>query len=117
MESLAQIPRKPDQTTLEKDILKCSSNDPLVKTLKIIRNTSIAHRSASLAIAQKNIYDDYPFTFGDFEILLTRAKDILNRYSNLWIARTNSTQIIGHDDYQFIFKSVEEKIKHMDEEE
>jgi hypothetical protein len=114
---LPQASQKPDKATLEKDIRLCSSDDPLVKTLKNLRDKVIAHRDANLAITQKNIYDDYPFTIGDFETLLARAKDILNRYSNLWIARTNSTQIIGHDDYLFIFKSVEEKIQHMDQEE
>jgi hypothetical protein len=117
VEGLAQVPRKPDQAILKEDIQRCSSNDPLVKTLMKIRNNSIAHRSAILTITQKNIYANYPFTFGDFESLLARAKTILDRYSSLLKARINSMQIIGHDDYTFIFKSVEEKIKRMDEEE
>jgi hypothetical protein len=51
-----------------------------------------------LAITQKNIYVDYPFTFGDFEELLARAITILNRYSSLFAAVTYGTQMIGRAD-------------------
>jgi hypothetical protein len=116
VESLAQLPRKPDSRVLEEDIQRCSSKDPLVKTLRNLRGKAIAHRSASLTITQKNIYADYPFTFGDYEELLARAIAILNRYCRLFAAVTYSTNMIGLDDYQFIFKSVEEKIQRTEEE-
>jgi hypothetical protein len=116
VDSLAQSPRKPNQAILEEDIRLCSPDDSLVKTLIIHRNNHIAHRSAKNIIAERNIYGDHPLTFGDFEMLLARAKTILNRYSSLFTANTYSTQITGHDDYQYIFKCVKEKLQLNEEE-
>jgi AbiU2 len=110
VESLAQVPRKPDQAVLEEDIRLCSPDDPLVKTLIIHRNRHGAHTEAMNIIAKRHPYDAYPLTFGDFEALLARTKAILNRYSRLFAAMTYETQIIGHDDYQCILKCVEEMI-------
>lgn len=41
---------------------------------------------------------------------------ILNRYSSLFRASTDSTQIIGHDDYQFVLKSIRVNLEKMDQE-
>jgi AbiU2 len=116
VESLAQAPRKPDLAILEEDIRLCSPDDPLVKTFIIHRNSHVAHRGAKKITVERNPHDAYPLTFGDFEVLLARAKAILNWYSSLFAAITYATQIIGHDDYQFIFKCVEEKIQRDEEE-
>lgn len=112
MESLAKAPRKPEPTMLSDDIRLCSLDDPLVKTLIIHRHNHVAHLAATNILSASNLHDTHPLTFRDLEELLTRAKTILNRYSSLWSANTYSTQVIGHDDYQFIFKSVEEKVQH-----
>jgi hypothetical protein len=101
---------------LEEDIQRCSSRDPLVKTLIIHRNSHVAHTDAATIIAKRNPHDAYPLTFGDFETLTARAKTILNRYSSLFTAVTYEMQVTGHDDYQVIFKAVEEKIQRDEEE-
>jgi hypothetical protein len=116
VESLAQAPRKPDHPMLEEDIRLCSPNDPLVKTLIIHRNSHVAHTGAKNIIAARSTHDGHPLTFGDFETLLARAKAILNRYSSLFAANTYATQIIGHDDYQYIFRCIEEKLQRTEEE-
>jgi HEPN superfamily AbiU2-like protein len=115
VDSLAQSPRKPDHAVLEEDILLCSPDDPQVKTLVIHRNSRIAHKGARNIIAERDINDDHPLTFGDVDTLLDRAKTILNRYSSLFAANSYSTQIVGHDDYQYIFKCVDEKIQRIEE--
>ena len=109
--SLASDSRKPDQKTLEEDIQLCSSTNDLVKTLLIHRGNRVAHRNASDVIKDKKIGDKYPLTYGDVETLLKRATTILNRYSNLFSANTYSTQMIGHDDFNYIIKCVEEKVQ------
>jgi hypothetical protein len=111
VESLAQRPRKPDQAVLGADIRSCSPDDPLVKTLIIHRNSHVAHKAARWIIIRRNIHDDYPLVFGDFEALLDRAKAILNRYSSLFGATTYSTQMVGRDDFQYIFKCVEKRLQ------
>lgn len=109
--SLAQDSKKPDATTLEEDIFACSNSDQTVKTLTIYRGSRIAHRSAKNTIATHEISDSHALTFEDMESLLERAKTILNRYSYLFDASVYSTQVVGHDDYEYIFKCVEEKVE------
>jgi hypothetical protein len=116
VESLAQAPRKPDPAIFEEDIWLCSPNDPLVKILIIHRNTHVAHMGAKNIIVARSTHDEYPLTIGDFETLLARAKAILNRYSSLFAANTYTTQIIGYDDYQYIFRCIEETLQRTEAE-
>jgi hypothetical protein len=44
------------------------------------------------------------------ELLLDRAKTIFNRYSYMFSAATYSTSIVGKNDFQFIFSSVESAV-------
>lgn len=110
VDSLAQSPRKPDSALLDQDIRSCSVEDPLVKTLTIHRGSRIVHKSARNVVAERDIGDEHPLTFGDVDGLLERAITILNRYSGLFAANSYSTQVVGHDDYEYIFKCVEEKV-------
>src|SRR5712692_1368064 len=107
--SLAQDSRKPDAAVLADDIAGCSTNDPIVKKLMIYRGSRIAHRNAKSLVASRESSDSYGLTFDDLRTLLERAKTILNRYSYLFAASVYSTKVVGHDDYEYIFKSVEEK--------
>lgn len=110
VDSLAQSPRKPDSVLLDQDIRSCSVEDPLVKTLTINRGSRIMHKSARNVVAERDIGDEHPLTFWDVEGLLERAITILNRYSGFFTANSFSTQVVGYDDYEYIFKCVEEKI-------
>ncbi len=47
----------------------------------------------------------------DLEALLNRAHEIVNRYSSLFAASSYSRQIVGHDDYRFVIKSVKEAVE------
>ena len=109
--SLAQDSRKPDATVLAEDIAACSSSDPIVKKLTIYRGSRIAHRNARSLVAARHVGDRHGLTFDDLDTLLERAKTILNRYSYLFAASVYSTKVVGHDDYEYIFKCVEEKVE------
>ena len=109
--SLAQDSRKPDAAVLADDIAACSASDPIVKKLTIYRGSRIAHRNAKSLVAARDTSDKYGLTFDDLRTLLERAKTILNRYSYLFAASVYSTKVVGHDDYEYIFKSVEEKVE------
>lgn len=111
VDSLARSLRKPDEAILKKDIMSCSTADPLVKTLLIHRGSRIAHRSAKNVLSQINIGNKHPLTFGNLETLLKRSITIMNRYSSLFAANTYFTQITGHDDYDYIIESVEACVK------
>lgn len=109
--SLAEDSRKPDALTLTKDIAACSKGDPIVKKLVTYRGNRIAHRGAKFTLAARDISDRDGLTFDDLRTLLERAKIILNRYSYLFSASVYSTRVIGHDDFEYIFECVEEKVK------
>lgn len=108
--SLAQDSRKPDETILAEDISSCSNSDPTVMKLTIYRGSRIAHRNAKNLVAAQDV-SEHALTFEDLNTLLERAKTILNRYSYLFSASSYSTQVVGHDDYEYIFKCVEEKVE------
>ncbi|SRR6266480_298515 len=109
--SLAQDSRKPDAAILADDIAACSSSNPIVKKLTIYRGSRIAHRNAKSLIAARDVGDRHGLTFDDLNALLERARTILNRYSYLFAASVYSTKVVGHDDYEYIFKCVEEKVE------
>ena len=111
VDSLARSLTKPDETVLKQDILLCSTNDPLVKNLTTQRGSRIAHKNAKHIVAERDIGGEYPLTFSDVAKLLERASTILNRYSYLFGANVYSTQVVGHNDYKYIFKCVEEKVE------
>jgi hypothetical protein len=109
VESLAEHYRIPDLTELERDIAACSDTDPLVHVLILHRNALGAHRSSKFTAKGKKISDKFPLTFENFDKLLKRSLQILNRYSTLFAATSHSTTMIGHKDFQSIFAAVEEK--------
>ena len=109
--SLARDSRKPDPAVLEEDIVACSSDDPLVKKLIIYRGSRIAHRNTKFLIVARDVSESQALTFKYLDPLLERARTILNRYSYLFAATVYSTKVVGHDDYEYIFKAVEEKVE------
>lgn len=109
--TLAADSRKPDAATLADDITLCSSNDTIVKRLTVYRSNRIAHRNAKALLSPEDIGERFGVTSDDIRTLLERAKTIANRYSYLFAASTYSTKVIGHDDFEYIFKCVEEKVK------
>ena len=109
--SLAEGAQKPDFAVLAKDIASCSANDPIVKKMTIYRSSRIAHSSAKKLIVKLGHDENNALTFDDLKELLGRAKSILNRYSYLFAASVYSTEVVGNDDYKYIFKSVVEKVE------
>jgi len=108
--SLAEDLQKPDPTILADDIAACSITDTVVKELTIYRSNRIAHRSARFLLSARH-NEKYGPTFDEVRMLLDRAKTILNRYSHLFLASVYSTTIVGHDDFEYIFQSVQEKVE------
>ena len=116
VESLADDARKPEEQQLINDIAFVSNDNPIVKKLTIWRNNLFAHKSARNAVNGYNIATDYPLDEKEIEELLTTGMAILNRYNSLFHASTYSTQIVGHDDYQFILDSIRVNLERMEQE-
>lgn len=107
--SLAKDRERPDPGVLADDIRACSVSDPLVKKLTIYRSNRIAHRGAKYLLSALDTDERFAFTFDELRALLVRAKTILNRYFYLFTASVYSTTIVGHDDFQYIIETVQEK--------
>jgi hypothetical protein len=115
--SLSKEPRKPDKKQLEADIdFVTAKTNPLVSNLiNGWRNNLLAHIGSRPIVQSKNIAADYPITSEEVKELLTSGMSILNRYSHLFSASTYSTQMIGHDDYKFVLKSIKHNLDSINE--
>jgi AbiU2 len=109
--SLLESARTPDPAQLEVDARLCSVNNDLVRRLVIHRNNAVAHLSRRRSLAGAEPRKEDEITNEDFEVLLSRADQILNRYSNLFQAEHFSNQIVGHDDYETIFRWVQDRVE------
>jgi len=113
IESLAAEPRVPDLQVLTKDIQQCSDKDPLVKRLIAYRGSALAHRSATLVLAERPGEDHPELTVDDVQTLLIRADQFLTRYSSLFAAEYYSQHVIGYDDYKFVIQSVNSEVRRL----
>ncbi|MFC1978880.1 hypothetical protein ACFLVP_02720 [Chloroflexota bacterium] len=112
VESLAQTARRPDIRELDEDIAFTNpEKNALVQNLLVWRNNLISHRAASHIIDQKEISKDFPLTYGEISQLLDKALATMNKYDNLFRANRHSDVISGHEDYMYILKAVDEKLK------
>lgn len=111
VESLAESVRIPDLGQLERDITLCSTRDNLVHRLIIHRSNAVAHLSRKRSLTEPPPRKDEEITNEEFETLLSRANEILNRYSSLFQAEHFSTQIVGHDDYETVFRWIQERLE------
>lgn len=111
VDSLALEARCPDKSTLEADIANCSPSDSLVKKLMDYRGDFFAHKNTDIAIGNKLIQAEQLPSDEDISALLERAITIFNRYSYLFQAETYSTNVIGRDDYKYIFSCVNSAVE------
>lgn len=106
VDSLAEHFEPLDATLLEADILECTATDPLVRKLVVHRGAAVAHRSAKRAVRGNTLPESRVISAKDIDSLLARARALLNRYSRLFSAEAHSINMIGHDDYEYIFRTV-----------
>ena len=106
VDSLAETDRRPDNSQLLLDQEFCSEENISVKKLLAWRNNVFAHKSAKLTIKDQSLSSMLRMTFGDINLLLESGMKIVNRYSGLFRALSYSTNLIGHDDFKYVFKSL-----------
>lgn len=116
VDSLAREDRIPKKEQLEEDMRYINSKNPLVEKLIRWRNELIAHKNAAHVIKEIKLEKTHPFLFVEIEELLSHGMEIINRYNYLFEATTHSTQIVGHDDYEFVLDSIRFKLETQDEE-
>lgn len=104
--SLASVDRIPRRRQIAADLRTLSDRRPEVKRLLRLRHTVLAHRSLSRSLTASFALRGEDITFRDVDVLLTRAKKILNRYWSLFSATTQSTSLVGDHDYLFVLNSI-----------
>jgi len=110
VDSLAAAPRKPDPVQLQQDKESVGISDPLVTKLIIWRNNFYAHRSPAQVLSPETFATNYPLSVEEIERLLSNGLNIVNRYSDLFIATQHSTKLVGEDDYLSLLKAVRESV-------
>jgi hypothetical protein len=110
VDSLAEVPRRPDPQRLQDDVKSVSNSNPLVRKLTIWRSNFYAHRSREHALAAGEFAKKYPLLIADVEALLANGVAIVNRYSDLFIATHHSTDKVGRDDYRWLLKAARQTL-------
>lgn len=102
VDSLAEGVKIPSLEELKEDIEFASLANPIVNKLIVWRGNAYAHRGAKVALGKTGSLE--AISKEEIELLLDKCFSIFNKYLRLYKATTWSRQIIGHDDYQSLFK-------------
>jgi hypothetical protein len=99
---LAEGVKIPSLEELKEDIEFASLANPIVNKLIVWRANAYAHRGAKVALGKTSSLE--AISTQEIELLLDKCFSIFNKYLHLYKATTWSRQVIGHDDYQSLFK-------------
>lgn len=102
VDSLAKGVKIPSSEEVQKDIEFASLTNPIVKKLMVWRGNAYAHRSTKIALGKTGSLE--AISREELELLLDQCFSIFNKYLQLYKATTWSRQVIGHDDYESLFK-------------
>jgi hypothetical protein len=100
VDSLAKTKRVPEKDEVESDMKLVTCENPIVKKLIIWRNNIVAHRGVKVALGKDHVLSDNPISDVEIKELLEQSLSIFNKYSSFYNASTQSSGIIGHDDYE-----------------
>jgi hypothetical protein len=90
----------PDSDQLDADIGLVQKADPLVKKLIVLRGSFVAHVNWQNTADGAQVGDRFALSSDEIDLLISRAAEILNRYSYLFKRTVWSTTIVGQDDFQ-----------------
>lgn len=110
------FPATPDPIQLDRDIESVSNKDPLVNKLICLRGNFVAHinwdHTAGGGVKIKS--DKFDLTWGEIDVVISRAEEILNRYSIAYKRTSWSMEIAGRHDYRSILNAVRSDLERMD---
>lgn len=116
VDSLAKTKLMPEKQEIEGDIKLVTCKNSLVKKLMVWRNNIVAHRGAKVVLGKSQVLQDNPLSDAEIRQLLEQSLKVFNKYSSLYCATTQSSGIIGHDDYLHLLKSVGLGLKKREED-
>ncbi len=100
----------PPVADLHAERFHASDKDPLVRKLVAYRGNILAHRNAKNVISKGDLEQRFGMSHLDVQELLERAHALLNTYGQNHFGTTWSPQIVGHDDFVTVLKSVRTSI-------
>jgi hypothetical protein len=109
------FPAQPDASRLDEDIHSAAS-DPVVKKLVALRGSFVAHINWRNVAENLRLGDRFALSLEDIDLLISRAVEILNRYSVLFKQTSWSTVISGGDDFRILLRAVRCDLQRMDAE-
>lgn len=89
------------------DLELTDERDILVSTLNKQRNYAIIHSASSEVHEESSIFERAPLTYKNYEDLLRRAENILNRYSVLYSGASYAFSTFTRDDLKNVFPDFE----------
>jgi hypothetical protein len=104
----------PDPVRLDQDIGSVGKSDSIVKKLVQLRGSVVAHINLRDIAENLRLGNRFALTFNDVDLLIARAKAILNRYSLLFKRESWSKDIVGHDDFLIILRALRADLERSD---
>lgn len=100
-----------DTIALDKDIEYASNDNPLVKNLTKYRGNVIAHIGENYVLDVRSTRKSFKLTHGNVKELLAKGLSIVNHYSSQYNQKSWSPNLVGADDYQFVFRELKNAIE------
>jgi uncharacterized protein (DUF3820 family) len=95
---------------LNQDITFASNDNRTVLNLTKYRGSVVAHLGETYVLNFRGARTSFKLTHGDVKELLKNGLAIVNRYSSLYNGYSWSPDLIGADDYMFIFRELKNAI-------
>ncbi len=108
----------PDPGQLAADLESVGNGDPLVKKLICLRGNFVAHINwdHTAGGGVKINKEKFALTWDELDALISRATDILNRYSILFKRTVWATDIAGRHDYKHVLDAIRSDLERRDAE-
>jgi hypothetical protein len=100
-----------DSNQLDEDIKYVCKENAKVDNLTKYRGNVVAHLGAYYVLNYRNTRASFKLTYGDVEELIESGLIIVNRYGKLYKGHTWSANMVGADDYRFVFEELKHAIE------
>jgi hypothetical protein len=107
------FPTPPDTARLDKDILSVTK-DAVVKKFAKLRHNLVVHINWQNVVKNLRLGDRFALSCNEIDLLISRASEILDRYSYLFKRTMYLPSIVGHDDFQNTLEAVRDYIDRWD---
>jgi hypothetical protein len=98
------------KSEVDAEIRLAQPSNRLVKNLLKLRNNIVAHAGEDFALLKDKGQSAIELTLGDLETLAGQALGLVNKYLAKYKSHTYSGELIGKDDFRFVFTRLHESV-------